>query len=373
MRMGAYILTGESKMLKLYFEKGKVILLLLLSAVMVWLCIRYSAACYRGIENGIGFCLSVLVPSLFLLMAVSSMIVRSGVAQRLCSWLTPLTKRVFGMSGACLSPLLLGMIGGYPVGARVTAAMHERGDLSDAEAEASAYMAVAAGPGFVVNYIGSALLNARGAGVILLIAETAATLATAVIVGQRMKPTSIDDRRTRSQRSHNLLVDAVSDASKATFSMCGMVVIFSAAIEVMGELIGSGDIADVLSAVMEITTGCNRLCGRYPIWIIAFFVGFGGLSVHFQIYAMLGEIRVKKPLFFLYRIISGIIAAILTYILVSIFPQSIAVFSTVGEPVQAGVSATIWGSVALVVASACFLMSITGGRYVRDSRVVQHR
>lgn len=356
---------------QLYFYNRKIIFFLPLCIGPVYLCIRYSQACYEGIASGIGFSLDVLIPSLFALTAAAAIITRSGAGEILCAPLSGLAQAVFRLPGVCLSAIVLGMLGGYPVGAKCVASLYEEGAITQQEAQRTANIAVAAGPGFLIGYIGGALLNNRAVGAILLICQTAAVLLTGWIAGRFSPPPAARPRRKARLNTDDLLVRAVRDASAATLSMCGMVILFSAAASVLHAIIGAGTVCDLLTAVMEITVGCRQLCGAYPIWVIAFFIGFGGLSVHFQIRSVLGDIRIRYRIFFLYRIISGIITALSAYIIIRTFPQSTAVFSSVDVLPSAGISSNLWGSAALAAASVCFLLSITGGNYVRNSRMAQ--
>lgn len=351
--------------------KNKKLFFYLPAAILgIYGAIRYSAECSRGITQGINFCLSVLIPSLFLFMLLSSLIVRSRLALFLTKPLSGLSKALFKLPSVSLAAILLALIGGYPVGARAVSALYEKGMLSHSQAQKTAYVAVAAGPGFVVNYIGQALLNHKTTGILLLVSQTVSVILTGVIIGRTVSCDEMRHPENADIPENNLLIDAVTDASKGAFSMCAMVIVFCALTEVLSAVFSSFPEAVGLAAgLLEVTTGVNRAAGVYPLWLIAFYVGFGGLSVHFQIFASLGEIPVKKHLFFLYRIIQGIIASLLTYISVSIFPGTTAVFSTIETKASAEISGTLWGSAALVLLSLFFLGSIgQGGNYVRNRR-----
>lgn len=93
----------------------------------IFLALRYSRECYRGIESGIGFCLSVLIPSLFFFMIVAAYIVDSGIAEAICRPLGRLSQALFRLPHESLAVILLSMIGGYPVGAACTAILHRDG------------------------------------------------------------------------------------------------------------------------------------------------------------------------------------------------------------------------------------------------------
>ncbi|WP_407384069.1 hypothetical protein [Ruminococcus sp.] len=331
----------------------------LTAALGIYISIRYAAECTEGIKKGIMFCLEVLIPSLFLFMVLSSYLVRSGLIQALSKPFGSLTRSLFRLPPPSLPVILLSMIGGYPIGARSAALLYEEGQLSASEAEKTACIAVCAGPGFLINYVGNALLHHTSAGTILLISEIAGVLITGLMVGRWMH-SDPPIRRTflHHHKQNSLLIRCVSDASYAAYRMCGMVILGAACIEVIGSLSPDAAVTDLLSAAIEITGGCQRLCGHYPLYGIAFFIGFGGLSVHGQIFAGMGEIPVNKALFFLFRIIQGIIAAVCTYILLMVFPIQQSVFNSTDVPMTFGTYATPVASAALVILSLCFTGSV---------------
>lgn len=354
----AYILSVNEMNLRKYFDYRKI--MTLLTAVLgLTICLRYSAQCADGIRKGLLFCVEALVPSLFLFMALSSYLVKSGFAELLTKPFGRLSRVLFGISPVGLSVILLSLIGGYPVGARCAAMLYEQKKIGEKEAEKLVMIAVCAGPGFLLSFIGNALLGNAAAGRLLLYSELIGTVVTGVIIGRAMRVQPSKRRRpTFETPAPNLLVACVTEASRATFYMCAMVVLCAALIEVIAAVSPNETLTDILSAAMEITSGCRRMCGRYPLQQIAFFIGFSGISVHLQIYAGAGDLPLRKGLFFLYRILQGIITAALTYILLMIFPVEQSVFSTVDVPLTLSRSATLFGSGALILSSLCFLGSI---------------
>ena len=358
MKPPAYILSVSMMKAKKLFEFRNIIRLL---TVICGCCIslRYASECTAGIKKGILFCAEALVPSLFLFMALSSYIVKSGIAAFLSKPLGGAAKALFRLPPQSMAVILIGLIGGYPVGARCAAGLYEEGQLTEKEAEKTACIAVAAGPGFLLNFVGGALLGNPKAGALLLGAQVIGTLMSGFLIG-RLTPheASSEQKIAPKAAEKNLLTTCVADACDATLKMCGMVVIFAALTEVIASVCGDTAVTDMASAFIEITTGCHRMCGKYPLYLIAFFIGFGGLSVHWQIFAGLGELSVNKSLFFLYRMIQGMITAGAAYILFMIFPLEQRVFNSTDAPLTAAGSSTIVGSAALVLLSFCFLGGI---------------
>ncbi len=341
------------------FYKRNIIITLLIAVGGLYIALRFHDECYRGMENGITFCLEVLVPSLYFFMIVAAFFVQSGAACVICRPLGGVSRALFRLPSDSMAVILLAVIGGYPVGAASAAMMRKKGRLSPTQAAKTAYIAVAAGPGFLISYIGAALLEQPQSGYILLAAQTVAVLLTGVIVGRTVKSEPLPYPTKHDPPHGNLLIDAVNSASRSVLGMCAMVVLFCALSEVLDAVIADRTVCDIASAILEITNGCNRLSPHVPLYITAFFIGFGGLSVHFQIFALLAEVPVKKGLFFLFRIIEGIITMTATYIFLMVMPTTAAVFSSTSAVPAAARSATLAGSAALVISSLLFIGSLS--------------
>lgn len=86
----------------------------------------FSKECSKGAENGIGLCLSTLVPSLFPFMVLASYITDSGLAEKIGRHLSWLTKPLFGLDGCFASAIILSLVGGYPVGAKTVNLLYKK-------------------------------------------------------------------------------------------------------------------------------------------------------------------------------------------------------------------------------------------------------
>lgn len=355
MSAAAYILSVKHMTLRI--PKIKTLLSLIAAVAGGAAAICWHDVCTQGIVNGIAFCTDVLVPSLFLFMVLTAYLIKSGASLMIAKpfgWLM----RLMGLPRESAAAVLSAMIGGYPIGAGCVALLYEQGQISASEANKTACIAVSAGPGFLISYLGGSLLNSAQAGNLLLLAQTASLLLTGLIAG-RMIPCSPPPRRKSPPDSGGAaFVASVRSASDATFSMCAMVVLFSAVIEVISS-IADGGAADILAGFLEITAGCARLSGCAPLYTTAFFIGFGGLSVHCQIFAALNHVPLNRWQFFMSRLIQGIIAMGAAYIFLMMTPMTQPVFSSAEVPLSPDRSATYAGSGALILAALCFIGSVS--------------
>ncbi|GHU88023.1 hypothetical protein FACS1894202_03380 [Clostridia bacterium] len=67
-------------------------------------------------KQGIKLCLDVIVPSLFPFFVLSSLVVECGLVRYLGRALEGVMRPLFRVGGACGAALMMGFVGGYPVG-----------------------------------------------------------------------------------------------------------------------------------------------------------------------------------------------------------------------------------------------------------------
>lgn len=315
----------------------------------------YSKEVSKGFYEGICFCAEILIPSVFPFMVISAAAAQSGF------YLKPLDKisgGLFGLSGKSAVALLIGAFGGYPVGANSIGQLYKNREIGEREAVKAAYCAVSAGPGFLISFVGVRLLNSFEAGLILFISQLLSVLILAFLNRIIFGAYNSDKEYYTSPKTENILIKAVSKAVKSALEMCAVVCIFSAVISLTEKYISANE---VVSVILEVTRACINLSRNGGLVYIAFAVGFGGLCVHFQVFQALGNLRINKALFFLYRIMQGLITAFFTSLFIKIFNIGIPVFSSV-KGFTLSLSASALGSVLLIFTGVCFLYNLNHNR-----------
>lgn len=330
----------------------KLILIVLLGAAAIF----FSKEVSGGINEGIYFCVSVLVPSIFPFMIISSLTaeLNIGFSGRI---INIISNSIFGLSAKTAFTVLIGILGGFPVGAKGIGALYKNGSISEKEASKAAYIAVGAGPGFLITYVGVRLLNSYEAGAALLISQIISVIIIGIInrfIFGKVNYNSNNEIKININ-AFNVFLNSVKNAVYATIEMCAVVCVFSAIIKVIEKYSGSNDIVNI---ILEVSRACYFLSENDSIVLIAFAVGFGGLCVHIQIFQALGNIKIKKTLFFLYRIIQGGITAALTYLICKIFSITTPVFSSIRGDFSLSLSGSVVGSSLLILTGICFLFSI---------------
>ena len=94
---------------------------------------------------------STVVPSLLPFFMLSSLLQQLGLPGILGRLLYPVTQKLFGIGGAGASALLLGVTGGYPLGADAVARLRRSGALTREQAERALAFCNNSGPAFLVG------------------------------------------------------------------------------------------------------------------------------------------------------------------------------------------------------------------------------
>ena len=261
-----------------------------------------SAAAAR---EGVALCLQTVLPSLFPFFVLSSLLVQSDVPRLLSRAMAGVMYPLFGVSGAGASALILGLLGGYPVGARTVAELYGRGEIAREEAEQLLAFCNNSGPGFFLGVCGTAVFGSARAGMYLYLIHVGAALVTGVLLRRDL---GLPRRKAVSrQRAPFDLAAALPAAVQSSFAAVGSVSAFVIFFMVLLRLLSlvpalaalpltRTDVDDAeaplpraaLFGFMEMTNGVNALpATRAGFVLCAAIMNWGGLSVQAQTCAML--------------------------------------------------------------------------------------
>ena len=347
----------------------------------------FPAQAANGAGHGVAYSVHILVPSLFPFMTLSSLMVLSGAAEKIGAFFQKAVHGIFYLPGSAGAVILMSLIGGYPVGAKSIAALWKKGVLTEKQADRMLCFCVNSGPAFVITAVGCGMLGSVKSGVLLLICLMLPPLLFGVVLGvfARIKGGDFGNVpeipiEKAPQTGVSALVSATTDASRATFIMCAFVILFHTFEALLGAsgfltffartLCRCGVSPDasqvLLPALLEVVGGCTA-CAASSVGLpfFAFVLGWGGLCIHFQIFAMIGNLPFSKLHFFAFRFLHGICSAFFVRLGQRMLPIEIPAFSAVTVPTSAAFASSLPGTVALLALSAFFLFSANGSGICR--------
>ena len=153
-----------------------------LFTVIIFICLfAKSSECVNGVKEGIMLCVNSIIPTLFPFMIVSRFIVNSGLGDFFGSFFTKITQKLFKLPGICSFVIIMSMIGGFPVGAKMTCDLLESGKINENEAQRLNLFCINAGPAFVIGTVGEIFAKSRRLGVLLFVCCVSSSLLVGIM------------------------------------------------------------------------------------------------------------------------------------------------------------------------------------------------
>lgn len=306
--------------LELLKNAALAVLLLLFAAGLL----LFPSEAAEAARQGLSLCLRSVLPSLFPFFVLSSLAVSSGAARQLSRALEGLMLPLFSLGGEGAPALVLGIVGGYPVGARTAAQLHAGGRLSREDAERLLGFCSNAGPGFILGVCGAGVFKSSRAGLLLFAVHLAAALLCGVLMRRGAKnrhPSTppLTPSHNRSAPAHILFPAAVRDSFASVWSVCGFVVIFAVLLRLMTLVLPASAALSpwypALLGFVELTNGVLALTpDRRGFALCAAMLGWGGLSVHAQTLSVLDGSGLSARRYFLGKTIQAALSAPLAWL-----------------------------------------------------------
>ncbi len=281
----------------------------------------FSAQAAEGARQSLRVCAATLVPSLLPFFVLSNMLGALGLPDLLAgSAVGGALARLFRVSPGGVQAFILGLSGGYPLGASAVADLRREGLVSRDEAERLLAFCNNSGPAFIIGAAGGVFQSAR-AGVLLYAAHVLAAL-TAGVLFRRPAAAEPDAGTPAGPPPLPLgraLTAAVARAVTSVMTVCGYVVLFGALLGLITPYLTLPPAANALAlGFLELGSGVAALAGLAPtpaaLAAAALILGWGGLSVHCQTMGVLAETDISCARHLAGRALCGVIAAVFTYL-----------------------------------------------------------
>jgi hypothetical protein len=242
-----------------------------------------------GALEGIELCIRTVIPSLFPFFVFSSLLI-NAVSRVEIRFLRPLEK-FLRISEGSAGYFMVGILGGYPVGAKSVAEGWRAGRISKAEAQRLLGFCSNAGPSFIFGMAAS-LFDSPGACWGLWITQ----LLTAAVVGW-MLPGSARGAVRFSKYKKLTVAQSVEGACRTMAVVCGWVVLFRVLIQLLDSWILwrlPQELGILVKCMLELSNGCCSLAHleSTPLRFIlcATSLSMGGLCVGMQTSSAVNEL-----------------------------------------------------------------------------------
>lgn len=270
--------------------KFKKIVIPAFAACSLFVLIMDTKTAIAGAQEGIGLCIRSLIPSLFPLMVISAYFCNVYARIKL-PILKPIMKFCRIPEGA-EALFVIGLLGGYPVGAKAVADAHKQGTLAHDTAKRLLCFCNNAGPAFIFGIVSSQFGNPLVPWLILLVQVLSVIVTGCLIPGETGEFTAV------SPSSATNFVHIFQDSLKAICSVCGWVILFRTLLAILYRWLFCffpSTLQIVLTGVLEIANGCLALDqiknSGLRFILSSGFLSFGGICVYLQTISVSGTLN----------------------------------------------------------------------------------
>ena len=316
----------------------------------------FSTSNLPAIKKGLSLWANSVVPSLFPFFVATELLMNTNFVNILGRFLNKIMKPLFNIRGEGAFCFIMGLISGYPVGAKIACNFRENNICSKEECERLLSFTNNSGPLFIVGTVGISMFGNSTIGLLLLITHILSCISVGIIFRFWKYNSSNTDYITPKNSNYNkynnvtlsnigeVLGKSINNSISTILMIGGFVVIFSSLISILKASnilnniviiftpifnilnIDSAFISGIFTGILEITNGINSIANinvkkiSINIIITAFLLGFGGISVLLQVWSITAKTDLSIKPYFYGKLLQGVLAALFTFLFINFFP-----------------------------------------------------
>ena len=297
--------------------------------------ITFSSTNLVASKDGLALWANSVLPSIFPFLVASELICQTNLPYILGKLLNPFMKPLFNISGEGALAIILGVSTGNPIGAKTICSLKHEKSISKIEAERLIAFCNNANPLFIVGTVGISLYNNTHLGYILLISHIISSLLVGLCFRFWKKNNSdisyietqfnSKDKPIKASEFGNVLGIAVKNSVNSCLQIGGFIVLFSIIISIIknsGISFHIIELDTIFYGLIEMTNGVNLSNNLYSVMpltsvlLTSFLIGFGGISVLFQVYSIISKENISIKPYFYGKLLHGLFSSIITFILI---------------------------------------------------------
>lgn len=302
----------------------------LLASIIIIVIIPRQAITTFG--QGLNLWATKVLPSLLPFFILTKLLSFTTFINSAGKFLTPITKKLYGVGGVAGYVYFMSIVSGYPIGAKLTSDLYENKAITSSQAKTISAFTSTSGPLFILGTVGLGFFNSYKLGIIVLISHLISALLNGLLY--RNKECKEISAIIPTATSHNPLNDTMYNSIISIMLVGGFIAIFYMALNLLLELnilnpiitllsnlgINNHISTALISGVIEVTTGLSILSQKaidfkLATIISSILISFGGLSIHAQAYCYLKNFRLKYSHFLIQKATHAILSASVTLII----------------------------------------------------------
>ena len=324
----------------------------------------FSSSNLPAIKSGLKLWANSVVPSLFPFFVATDLLMHTNIINIFGRVLNNYMRPLFNISGEGSFAFIMGIISGYPVGAKIASKFRENNICSKAECERLLSFTNNSGPLFIIGTVGILMYQNTAIGILLFMTHLLGCLSVGFIFRFWKRNKNDNDKKVVIKNTSfyyvsnytydkktvgfsnlgEIMAESITNSISTILLIGGFVVLFSSIISILkasGFLnvlcmaispildflnIDSSFASGLLTGILEITNGIQSISSiaykkiSINLIITAFLLGFGGISVFLQVFSIIAKTDLSIKPYIYGKILHGLFAAFYTFVFIQVFP-----------------------------------------------------
>lgn len=310
--------------------------------------IIFSGSNIMAVKSGLNLWINNIIPSLFPFFIAVELLNYTFLPKLVGKCFEKIMRPLFSVPGIGAYALFMGIISGYPVGAKIVTDLRNKNLCTKEEGERLITFTNNSGPLFILGTVGISFFGNTSIGILLLITHLLSCFTVAFI----FRFWKYTKRKINIETIHNssdiigikdfgkILSSSIINAIKSVVLIGGFVVFFSIVLSILNRMyffklffdifrpafitlnINPNFIIPLISGIIELTSGINlvtivpsTMLGINVIFV-AFLLGFGGISTILQVWSIISDTDISIKPYIIGKFLQGIFASIYTFIII---------------------------------------------------------
>lgn len=328
--------------------------------IFTLLLVVFSRTNLSSAKDGLLLWATAVVPSLLPFFIATELLSYTNIISFIGKLLNKFMRPIFNVPGEGAFAFIIGMISGYPVGAKIVTKLRQDGICTKSEGERMLSFTNNSGPLFIIGTVGVTLFGNSTIGFLLLITHILACITVGILLGiidrfNKKEQENINNIKVSNTVTNNklscsfsnlgeILGKSINNAISTVLMIGGFIVLFS----VILSILQNSHIIDIfcnfvsmifkylnidtslangfVTGIVELTNGVKLTCTLNTklispnIILCAFLLGFGGFSILLQVLSITSKSDLSIKPYIIGKLMQGLFAAFYTYIAIKKIP-----------------------------------------------------
>lgn len=311
--------------------------------------IIFSKSNIQAVRSSLNIWVNNVIPSLFPFFIATELLNYTNIPKIVGNIFNKVMRPLFNVPGLGAYALIMGIISGYPIGAKIVTNFRNNNLCTKEEAERLITFTNNSGPLFILGTVGITLFYDTSIGILLLSTHIIACISVGIIFRfwkskeKEKRNTQTIDNTISFSSLGEVLSKSILSAINSIVLIGGFIVLFGVILSILKSTyilnllkmislplfnflnIPSDFIVAILTGILELTSGVSTVseiaCKNLSINIIisAFLLGFGGISIMLQVLSVISKSDISIKPYILGKLLQGVLAAFYTFLIINNF------------------------------------------------------